>query len=278
MCIFILCYVPVAAILIIITVFISLPIDVLSTLFVFPIFSAVCSCWKIKRNQLPGICYVSASVVGISRTWMSVSVIFFINSTTEGFKKSITAEDSSVCECSCNYVLTESDYYKFLVITYLFILFSAKFVYSWAKESFHLQHHLYLIRYSISVKLANRINPMDISGNMLSSKNNNMDHFNSPVQTYYSVNDEEKASDNNSANGKMSIQLMFRGVLVGLVMLYIIMFLGITFVDIADQNEYGYSSSICIVLYVLGYGLLLILFGGYIIYMIYCFWLACKNK
>ena len=119
--------------------------------------------------ETPKIINRTSTIVGIARFIMAFSTAMMMLLMVDGFSREIPVGDEfgGDCTCECVYVFRESDYYKILIVTQLFVGVSINFLYSWMKEPIHGQHFLYLISYRLPVEQAHRINPDDCTGDMM---------------------------------------------------------------------------------------------------------------
>eukprot|EP01084_Bolivina_argentea_P189682 326153_1 len=158
-------------------------LDMLYIHIIWPIIVLIQSSYYNKQQQhkIHTISYISAEWVGISCYTMCAATLQQMSYISNGFSFDIPSKDPSQCSCSCNYIFTESDYYKLLFTTFIFVVLTMNFLYSWTMETFHGNHYLYLIKYSLSIEQAHRINPEECTGSMLinledSTKNHNNDN------------------------------------------------------------------------------------------------------
>eukprot|EP01084_Bolivina_argentea_P189683 326156_1 len=158
-------------------------LDVVYIHIIWPIIAMIRSscCNKQQKHKICTMSYISAEWVGISSFSMGIATTLQMMKISDGFSFDIPSSNPSECECSCNYILMESDYYKLLFTTFIFIVVTMTFLFSWTMETFHGNHFLYLIKYSLSIEQAHRINPEECTGSMLinledSTKNHNNDN------------------------------------------------------------------------------------------------------
>eukprot|EP01084_Bolivina_argentea_P066185 120645_1 len=111
--------------------------------------------------------YISCSWVGVSKFFMVLGTAVMLSKLSRSISNEIPSADGRMCECSCFYVLHKTDFYKWLFVTFPFILVNLKSMWSWLNESIHTHHYLYLISYSLPLVYANAINPADCSGSMM---------------------------------------------------------------------------------------------------------------
>eukprot|EP01084_Bolivina_argentea_P309046 534539_1 len=121
----------------------------------------------IAKFDMPIISYISASWVGLSRFLMGMTSLFILFFMDDGFSYTIRSYDAMKCYCECNYILPHKTYRKLLVTILLFVALNVLFLYSWVNETIHGHHSLYLIKYTLPIRHAYRINDKDCTGDMM---------------------------------------------------------------------------------------------------------------
>eukprot|EP01084_Bolivina_argentea_P020162 37510_1 len=205
-----------------------------------------------KRYKVPTICYISSAWVGSARFWMSVSTMLLLYDICDGFSDKISISlEPERCDCECNYVFHQADYYKLLSVTSIFVVLSIKFLWSWTNEAVHGYYFLYLIKYSLPIKYAHKINPDECSGSMM--KEIELEALPTKTTTHseyqmmdYTENDEEskdvEVESNQSAINDDDIWVGFQYRMLLLVVVIFIYFCigNFTISMTLEINYYGY--------------------------------------
>eukprot|EP01084_Bolivina_argentea_P066289 120830_1 len=191
-------------------------VDIFLMLCIYPIFSY---CFKIERNNINGFSYVSASFVGVSR-WIlaaSTSIMVFGSLT---MTKSIPSLDTIQCSCACNYVLHEADFYEFLF-------------------------------YSLPIKVANKMNPVDCSGSMMKPQNTTSNAL--LIMNQYTFNEinegKEYDIDNSQETERNKIVRVWRSMTI-LLLFYSGFFVFLILIVFGVINPYQYPLWAVVVVFV----------------------------
>eukprot|EP01084_Bolivina_argentea_P253258 425344_1 len=206
--------------------------DIFFNLFVY-LFTRCCKCRSFS--------YTSSSWVAISRSMILISTYWIIAVATFGFNKSITSIDPTQCTCSCVYTFRELDFYKFVLVTYTLMLLSAKFLWSWFRESIHCKDYYYLIQFSLPAELTKQINKEDCTGTMMEQPLFNLNK----VQSDFA---EEKI-DLHARNRKefSKISFIWRAAIFLISMMCFAAGVASTLIGIVLWNNYDYPISIRVI-------------------------------
>ena len=177
-------------------ILIGFALDMLYPHILWPIVAMLRS--SHQKHKIHTIRYISAWWVGLSLFIMNSGTTTQIAHISSGFSFDIPSKDTSQCRCFCNYIFPESDYYKLLLTTFTFAALTMNFLYSWTMETFYAKHYLYLIKYSLPIEQAHKINPDNCTGSMMISaeeagpRNDRNINDNANINIDYKSTEEEK--------------------------------------------------------------------------------------
>eukprot|EP01084_Bolivina_argentea_P005382 10150_1 len=207
--------------------------DLIFMLCVYPFISICFNINNTLKDNYPNssyckrfcnaLSYISSSWVGLSRNVMIFCAGILTVIISAGFSETIPSMDPE-CQCFCDWVFKKGDLYKILGTTWIFIYLSLKFICSWCLGT---DYYLYLIQYSIPIKLANNINPNQCTGNMMNQIPNLSVPHNVNANEYQSINNVEQdrsVSNDTERNEAIEIGFYWRTSLMSLMFVFLMMF------------------------------------------------------